>query len=163
MTGNGQKYVIHTKVGPDQRTAVASATMAVAEFGRWLGTTYQAVSDEAARQGVELTGPPFARYRRRDDGRFHVEAGFPVAAVIYAAHGVRASHLTGGPTATTTHTGPYDRMEPAYEAVAGWLRDNGAKPVDGAWEIYLSDPAAEPDPAAWRTEVVQPYVVTSPA
>jgi len=26
----------------------------------------------------------------------------------------------------------------------------------GLWQVYFSDPASEPDPATWRTEIVQP-------
>ncbi|OWY63184.1 hypothetical protein B7486_54480 [cyanobacterium TDX16] len=55
------------------------------------------------------------------------------------------------------HVGPYDQVEPAYRAAAEWVTEHGGTLDGDAWEVYLSDPDVEPDPATWRTEVVQPY------
>ena len=48
-------------------------------------------------------------------------------------------------------------MAPAYEALASWVSSHGGEPAGAPWEVYFSDPAVEPDPATWHTEVVQPY------
>ena len=32
----------------------------------------------------------------------------------------------------------------------------GVQPLGPMWEIYWSDPEAEPDPATWRTEILVP-------
>ena len=29
--------------------------------------------------------------------------------------------------------------------------------MSGPWEVYFTDPASEPDPVTWRTEIIQPY------
>jgi effector-binding domain-containing protein len=47
-------------------------------------------------------------------------------------------------------------MAPAYEAPASWVSSHGGEPAGGLWQVYFSDPASEPDPATWRTEIVQP-------
>jgi effector-binding domain-containing protein len=70
---------------------------------------------------------------------------------------VRSSSLPGGMVATTMHIGSYDQMEPGYEALSAWVKERGQELAGDAWEVYLSDPAAEPDPTKWRTEIVQPY------
>lgn len=31
------------------------------------------------------------------------------------------------------------------------------EPDEDRWEVHLANPANQPDPATWRTEVVQPY------
>lgn len=157
MSESTRTYEIHARIGAEQRTAVSSATLPVAEIGPWLGRTYQNVASTVAGQGHHPVGPPFARYHRRDDGRFDIEAGFPVSGYIWTAGGVRSSRLPGGKLAATMHVGPYDQMEPAYRALTEWIRENGGEPAGDAWEVYLTGPATVPDPAAWRTEVVQPY------
>jgi effector-binding domain-containing protein len=48
-------------------------------------------------------------------------------------------------------------MEPAYQALASWVSEHGGELAGDAWEVYLSDPSAQPDPATWRTEIVQTY------
>lgn len=56
------------------------------------------------------------------------------------------------------HIGPYDEMLDAYEALVTWLAEEDRRPVGDPREVYLTDPEEHPDPAAWRTEVFQPYL-----
>ena len=91
------------------------------------------------------------------EGRLEVEAGFPVSSPIEPNGDVQPSELPGGQVAVTVHVGPYDQMEPAYQALASWVTDHGGELAGDAWEVYFSDPSTEPDPATWRTEIVQPY------
>jgi AraC family transcriptional regulator len=37
-----------------------------------------------------------------------------------------------------------------------WMQAEGLEPADTMWEVYLSDPSRQPDPATWRTEVWWP-------
>jgi effector-binding domain-containing protein len=150
-------YDIQTTTRTSQPTAVAATTLAVEEIPSWLGKAYSAVAKTLAAQGTQPAGPPFARYHKLSEGRFEVEAGFPVLAAIKADGEVRPSSLPGGMAATTMHVGSYGEMEPGYEALAMWVKERGQEIAGDAWEIYMSDPAEEPDPAEWRTEIVQPY------
>jgi effector-binding domain-containing protein len=150
-------YEIHTETRQAQLTAVARATLPVAELGPWLGSTYGAIASLLAARQIAPAGPPFARFHMLGDGRFEVEAGFPVSRPIEPSGDVQPSELPGGPVAVTVHVGPYDQMEPAYQALASWVTDHGAEFAGDAWEVFFSDPAAAPDPATWRTDIVQPY------
>ncbi len=149
-------YEIHAEAREAQPTAVARATLPVAEIGPWLGTAYGAVAGLLAARQAAPAGPPFARFHVLGDGRFEVEAGFPVSSPIEPGGDVQPSELPGGQVAVTVHVGPYDQMEPAYQALASWVTDHGGELAGDAWEVFFSDPAAEPDPATWRTEIVQP-------
>ena len=153
---SGYEVRPHTIDG--QLTAVVEATLPVPEIGPWLARTFGMIAEVLAARGVPPAGPPFARYHRIDAGeRFSVQAGFPVADLIERMGEVRPSSLPGGPAAMTVHIGPYEQMEPAYAALAAWIGGHDGEPVGDPWEIYLSDPARQPDPATWRTEIVQPY------
>ena len=150
-------YEIQTQTLAAQPTAVERTILHTGEIGPWLGRVYAEVAAAVAARHIGPAGPPFARYHRLGGDRFEVEAGFPVTAPIESGGDVRPSALPGGPAATTVHVGPYDQMEPAYQALDSWVRGHGGEPAGDAWEVYLSDPASQPDPAAWRTGVVQPY------
>jgi effector-binding domain-containing protein len=154
-------YQIQGGARREQPTAVRRAMIDVTEIGNWLGATYHAVVTFLATHDLVPSGPPFARYHPVGQGRFRAEAGFPVAREIETDDDVSASVLPGGLVATTLHVGPYDAMEPAYQALASWVGEHGGETTGDAWEVYLSDPNDEPDPALWRTEVVQPYWATS--
>ena len=88
-------------------TAIARATLTIAEIGPWPGKAYAAIA-----------GPPFA---------------------------------------VTIHTCPYDAMRPAYQALVSWVSEHGGELAGDPWEVYFSDPSTEPDPATWRTQIIQPY------
>jgi effector-binding domain-containing protein len=88
---------------------------------------------------------------------FEVEAGFPVSAPAAGGAHVEASVLPGGRAAATWHTGPYESLACAHEALERWMTDNGASTDGPCWEVYYSDPMSEPDPARWRTEIVKLY------
>lgn len=150
-------YEIQTQTRAAQPTAVANTTLTVDEIGPWLAKTYSAVARSLAAQGTSPSGPPFARYHKLDDGRFDVEAGFPVATPAKADGDVRPSSLPDGLAATTVHVGSYDEMEPGYKALADWVEGHGQELAGDPWEVYLSDPSAQLDPETWRTEIVQPY------
>lgn len=148
-------YEISDETTQAQHTAVASATLPATDIGPWLGRSYGQVATAVAANGTHLARPPFARLHRLPEGRFAVEAGFPVADPIGDSDDVHPSGLPAGPAATTVHVGPYDEMEPAYRALDEWVRSHGGEPAGDPWEIYFSEPKG--DPQTWRTEIVQPY------
>ena len=150
-------YDVHAETRKTQLTAVATATLPVAEIGPWLARTYGMLARVIEERGAGPVGPPFARYHMLSEERFAVEAGFPVSAAVNVGGDVRSSELPGGPVAVAVHIGPYDEMRPAYQAITSWVGGHGGEPAGDPWEVYFSDPAREPDPATWRTEIVQPY------
>jgi AraC family transcriptional regulator len=70
---------------------------------------------------------------------------------------VEASTLQGGPAAVIWHIGPYETLEVTYAAVEVWPAERSLEPDGSPWEAYCSDPKEQPDPATWRTEIVQPF------
>jgi len=154
--------VVPVEVPHPERTAVVSGTVAEPRIGEFLGQAFRAVSQVVAQQGVQIVGPPFARYHRRGDGRFDVEAGFPVSGYIWTVDAVRSSVLPPGTRATVVHEGAYEEMVPDYAELTAWVRDHGGTPHGDAWEVYLTEPDPD-DPSAARTQIVQPYHVESAA
>lgn len=143
----------------EQPTLVVRGTRPVAGIPEFLGGAFHAVAVHAAAKSVDIVGRPFARHRKIDEYAvtFEIEAGFPVGREVDGAPPVVASLLPAGPAAVIVHIGPYETMEPTYATLAAWIAERGASPLGPAWEVYYSDPAEEPDPATWRTEIVQPY------
>ena len=151
-------YVITSEDRDPQSVAASTATLAVDALPEWLGQTYTRVIAFLKSHNSYPIGPPFARYRRRADGLFDVTAGFPVQTPVHGDGTVEAALLPGGAAATTMHVGSYDDMAPGYQAIADWIETKKAAPAGDPWEVYLSDPGTQPNPARWRTQIVQPYV-----
>jgi effector-binding domain-containing protein len=150
-------YEIEAVTTTEQPTAMMRTTLVVGEIGPWLGRAYSAVAASLTAQGTYPVGPPFARYHRHQEGQFDVEAGFPVAEPIKPDGDVQPSSLPGGTAAKVMYVGPYDGMQPVYEALASWVEERGHELAGDPWEVYLSEPSMEPDSATWRTQIVQPY------
>jgi RNA polymerase sigma-70 factor (ECF subfamily) len=114
--------------------------------------------------GVEMTGPPFVRFNVIDmDREMDIEVGIPVAGAVPDDGRIEAGTLPAGRYATVVHTGDYPGLVGANAALQEWAEHNGLRfamaetpegdRFDSRVETYLTDPAEEPDPAKWETEV----------
>jgi effector-binding domain-containing protein len=139
-----------------QTTAVAHATIPVAEIPTFLGHAYEAVIQALNSQGMTPVGEPFAYYLGAPTTSVELEAGFPIAAPCAPIGEVTASCLPGGSVAIGVHVGPYETMVETYNLLMSWMTAQGLVPGERMWEIYLSDPAQEPDASKWRTEIFWP-------
>jgi effector-binding domain-containing protein len=111
-------------------------------------------------------GAPFIRYLVIDmDAALEMDWGIPVAEAPAGDERVRPGVLPAGQYATTVHTGPYGGggLVDANAALQAWARERDVafQVREGEhgelWgarlERYLSNPAEEPDPMTWRTEI----------
>ena len=140
----------------EQPTAVVHQTLPVAELPSFFARAFGQVSSAIRAQGVQPVGPPFAMYFGVPQETVEVEAGFPVARPVKRAGAVTAGHLPETRCVHATHIGPYETMAQTYGEMRDWMREQDFEPQAEMWEVYLSDPRSEPDPAKWRTEIVWP-------
>ena len=117
-----------------------------------------------AEHGAAPAGPPFLRYNVIDMEReLQLEAGVPVAAMVAAEGRVESGELPGGRYVTAIHTGPYDQLVTAVRDLLDWAAGQGLtwdkqeSPDGEHWgcrlEAYPVNPAEQPDPAKWETEL----------
>jgi effector-binding domain-containing protein len=150
-------YTIETRDLPTQPIATIRVQTTEGEIASVMDTALPEVWGYLESAGVQPSGPPFARYHHFSPDNVDIEVGFPVPAPVAGAGRVVASELPGGTVAVTDHLGPYDQLGGAYAALEQWVTAHGHDPQGATvWEIYWTDPGAEPDPAKWRTEVVWP-------
>jgi effector-binding domain-containing protein len=121
-----------------------------------MGSAFGRVFESVGRSGGVPAGPVFARYLAFTDELVDFECGVALLAP-YAGNGdVTASEVGGCEAAVGMHVGPYDRLHETYAAMQSWIEAQGRRPAAVMWEVYLTDPEAEPDPGKWRTEVFWP-------
>ena len=122
-----------------------------------------------AGRGIAPAGAPFLKYDVIDmDGALEIEAGFPLAGPVDAgdpADGdqVFAGILPAGRYVTLTYVGPYSRLGEVTARLLAWAVERGLEwdmtrtPAGERWgcrlEIYKTNPAEEPDPGKWETEL----------
>jgi effector-binding domain-containing protein len=138
-----------------RETAVIAIEVTPDEIGPAVGAAIMEVEAAMRTAGVDLGGPPFARYLAFEP-RIKAEIGFPVLRPAPDVGRVVPGRLPGGRVASIVHVGPYDTLERTYGELIRWLAEMGIHPAGALWEVYWSDPEEEPDPATWRTEIFAP-------
>lgn len=123
------------------------------ELFAWLGS-----------KGVTPAGAPFWRYLVVDmEAQLDIETGVPVATAVPGEGHITAGVFPAGRYAVLVYTGPYEGggLVEATGALLAWGKKNGivwqASEGEKVWkariESYLTDPAEEPDPQKWETEL----------
>lgn len=141
------------RISLDRNEIPSKAPPLIGEVAGWLGS-----------KGAAPTGAPFFSYiAMPEDGPMVMEVGFPTGSLLTGDGRVRTGTIPAGRFATLVHTGPYDGLYDANVALGEWLGKQGishAMPEQAAGEydaalleIYGTDPATEPDPQKWETEV----------
>jgi effector-binding domain-containing protein len=106
--------------------------------------------------GAAPAGPPFIRYFDYDEDEVDMEVGVPLDAPLPGSGVIQASELPGGRVAITVHEGDYSGLDAAHDALSDWVLSNDRDTKGPVWEVYTVNAWADPDPAAWRTEIVWP-------
>lgn len=139
-----------------QVTAVVRERVPVADLPQFFGRALHQAMSAVQAQGRHPVGPPFSLYHGMPTDAVDVEAGFPVDRPITAVDGVTPGSLPAGTVAEAIHVGPYESLTETYDAVLAHIQEQGLTPSSDMWEVYLSDPEQEPDPATWRTQIFWP-------
>lgn len=126
----------------------------LAGFKDIVDTGYAALFDALGQLGVPPVAAPFIRYLELGE-QFSIQLGLPVADEATLGDAER-DVLPGGRAAIARHVGSYDGLQATGEALHSWVLAQGETPAGTFWESYVTDPAAEPDPATWVTDVVIP-------
>ena len=106
--------------------------------------------------GAAVAGPPFAQYYSVDDSGVDVEVVVPTRGPVEAPEGLAVVDLPGGEAAQALWVGPYDAMQPVYEAIEAWMAEHGRAPGGPPREVYLTSPDENLPPEQYRTLVVWP-------
>jgi effector-binding domain-containing protein len=117
-----------------------------------------------AAHDIAAAGAPFIRYLVIDmAAELQIELAVPVAVDISGSERIQPGVLPAGRYVTLRHTGPYDGLVASNAALQQWAQQQGITfdswdtPAGSVWrgraEHYLTNPAAEPDPAKWEVDV----------
>lgn len=113
---------------------------------------YSSIAGYLGSKGKTPQGPPFAIYYNMEMDNLEVEFGFPVEKKMDGEGNIKSSVTPSGKAATSLYIGPYEEVEPVYDALIKWIKDNGLEANGVAYEIYLNDPAETP-PDELKTQI----------
>lgn len=137
-------------------TMVVKATdLPVDGMAPFFDEAFTALGAQASAQHAQITGAAFSRQFRPMTTTADLEVGFPIAAPIDPQAPVESGDLPAVRVARVVYAGGFDGLPEAWAALTAWVIDNGytPHPEAGAWEIYLTEPTPEMDPADLLTEL----------
>ncbi|WP_459545429.1 GyrI-like domain-containing protein [Nocardia sp. X0981] len=132
--------VVHGRVSPDR----------IPEF---FDSSFGLLPAAIAAGGAVVLGPAFCRYGSVSEEVTELEVGFPVDRRIGPDGPVVPGHLAAGRTARLVHYGAFDGLTPAWDRLHTWITAQGLTPGTTRWEVYLTEPSPQMDPADLRTEL----------
>ncbi len=138
-----------------QPTLAVRTRSSVERLPQVLGPAWGAIMQHAGRMGVQPSGPPFVAYHNMDMQDLDLEIGFPFLHRLAGEGDILAGETPGGRAAVCLHTGPYDQIHLAYEALRQWVEANGYVPTGVVYEFYLNDPRSTPA-TELQTQVLLP-------
>lgn len=131
-------------------------TVPVDEMGQAMGEVFQRLYESLARECVPRAGEPWARFLAVGSEEVEFEVAAPTAVELEAPAGTIAGTMPACAFIATLHVGPYDAAAGAYTALATALAERELLVAGTPWEVYLTDPMTEPDPAKFRTMIYYP-------
>ncbi len=139
-----------------QHTAVVRGTIAMGELPAFFDSAFEQLTTVLAQQEMVLEGPGFALYHGAPAEVARLEVGFPVSSEVTPTGDVEASHLPAGTVARTVHAGSFDDLGDSWGRLGTWIGAEGLEPGESMWEVYLTEPSPDMDPADLRTELNWP-------
>lgn len=136
-------------------TAVIRGTVAMTDITSFYDRAFSEVAAAVDRQQLSPQGA-FGLYLAPPADVLQLEVGFVVDGAVEPEGEVVASALPGGRVARLVHHGAYDGLGEAWARLMAWVDEQGLTPAGAMWEVYVTDPTPDTDPATLRTDLFCP-------
>lgn len=137
-------------------TAVIRGIIPIADLPNFFDSSFSTLPEVIAAQNVTTASPAFALHRRPPGETADLEVGFATNSPVHPDGEVMASSLPGGRIARLIHFGGFDGLGTSWERLVVWVQEHRMTPGEVFWEVYLTEPSPDMDPAELRTELNLP-------
>lgn len=152
-------YDIQIKETGAQPVVSIRAVVASAELVDFFEDACREIREYLAQIGERPVRPPMSLWhsspeQSRDGVDF--EPCLPVEHRVPPRGRIRADELPAGLVISTIHSGDYDTMGAAFDAVWSWIVGHGYEPAGPPRDVVLIGAHDTGDPAGYRTEIAWP-------
>lgn len=137
------------------KTAVVRGSVVMTGITAFYDRAFGEVAAAVGRQGLSPQGA-FGLYLAPPADVIELEVGFVVDGQVEPDGDVIPSALPGGRVARLVHHGGYDGLGAAWGGLLMWVSDQGLVPAGPMWEVYVTEPTPQTDPAHLRTDLFCP-------
>lgn len=118
-------------------------------IGKELEQSFQMLLTDLYTSNTQTFGNPICYYHNFNGDSAHIEAALPV----YKGSKMANKDFDESRVLKATYVGPYDETQPAYTALDAFLEKHELEKEESHYQIFLTDPATEPNPQKWVTEI----------
>lgn len=110
------------------------------DMGRLLGQLMGWVEKE----GLQMTGPPFAVYYSGPEemarGEMQFEVGVPISGAAQETDGIKIKTFPAQNVLSAIHEGPYSQISSVYAAMMEYITKNEYEVIGPPMELWLNNP-----------------------
>lgn len=125
-----------------------TATCEVKNIGKTLEQLYGSIYQNIIRDEADFFGRPICFYHNFSADSVQLEAALPVLKKSSSAKTVAESVVI-----KATYVGPYDKTQPAYDALDQFVSNNELNVSPTHYQVFITDPGEVNDPNKWVTEI----------
>jgi effector-binding domain-containing protein len=124
-----------------------------------MGKAYGELYEFLRSNKLVQKGDPFATYLKWDSVTMFsvMNICIPVEEAEKGKGRIRVATVPEQNVVKAIYFGSYSKMEPAYRALAQYMKEAGKIEAAGPSEIYITSPMSEKDTAKWETHIVFPF------
>ncbi|MEU4312995.1 hypothetical protein [Nocardia sp. NPDC024068] len=137
----------------DTPLAVVHGHIAPADVPNFFDTSFGLLPGVFLRQGAQITGPALCRCGSASAESLELTVGFPVDRAISAEGDGRPGNLPAARTARLVHHRAFDGLGANWDKLHTRIAEQGLAPGGIRWEVYVTEPSPNMDPAELRTEL----------
>lgn len=127
------------------------------DVGRLTGETFDILQEFMKEKNIALSGYPFTLNLESDSNSTRMIVAMPVdQPVDIQNERIKYGILPAGQAAAITHFGQYQTISASYYILINWMIDNHYPTTKNSYEIYITNPAHEPDTSKWETRIIYP-------
>ncbi len=143
---------------PAQNVVMVLDSAGPKEYGAIMGKAYSELYGFISANKLVQKGAPFATYTRWDPVTLFsvMNICIPVESAEKGRGRIQIQSVPQHKAVRAIYFGSYSKMEPAYIALATYIKDAGKVETGGPSEIYITSPLLEKDTLKWETHIVFP-------
>ncbi|MER7950640.1 GyrI-like domain-containing protein [Streptomyces sp. NPDC096079] len=139
-----------------ETTAVVRGVVSPGDLRTFFDEAFGALGRVLHEQQVPPRSAAFGLSHGSPGETWDLEVGFVTGREVRAEDGVVPGRLPGGRVARMTHHGGFDGLAEAWERLGDWILTQGLRAGEDRWEVYVTRPTPDMDPADLRTELNWP-------
>ena len=149
---------IDVTVIPAQTVIMVVDSAGPREYESVMGRAFGEMESFVKANKLVRKGPPFATYLKWDSVTYFsvMNICIPVEKAEKGRGRVQVTELPEQKVVRAFYFGDYSKMEPAYRALAAYIKDAGMVEAGGPSEVYITSPMVEKDTAKWETHILFP-------